>query len=628
MTRSHLRRRALTLVLLCAGIGAGAFVYGSCNYHWEVFPTNFELRRLHIVSAVPAVAGTGGEYHPACSNDQNPNAVLLHVTLMGNQETMSQGGEHDKDQSIRPGDMVQLAPDPNFASDRVRLAIASEGGTVSRDDFDQNILCMKRYDKSNSTDPSICDSDSPSTGDKPSWVQYQSDFEPDEEGYFSRNFMDEGRIGVAMLVDQSGSMKGRVDKHTFKEVDSKEGQILWNQPSWNPDGSDPKGQHINAVEHFLKELNQYERSIVFQYGGETGQKPEPVCWNPDGLSGKALYDHCYSDDRGLILDAHPDFNHKTGELARLVNGGEGRTPLWQAVLEAYDFMTVAESTESRHVVVIGDGPDTCHPDSPDFLPVVKYDLGDSGDFRYVKQGACSSVGYEEVMARVLDDRLDPVVPNVRIHFVQFQAPGYLDRDPRQQELACLTGGHYLFVNTESIPKEDKDAPPEEVNRITGKYLYPAIESAVMKVRYALAGSWALAIDLPGLPDQPKGAQIAIKGNIKLQVKTTGCPEAPCGITSKDMIVNLGFGLVGTQYDLELAQVDNRPVFRHACSPGDSCAWYTDGDTECSDRTCLGTDLVCGADPFANGAPCTAGLCCAGQCFEPDTDGPVECSTGS
>lgn len=626
MTRSHQRRRARTLVLLCTAILAGSFVYGACNYHWEVFPTNFELRRLHIVSAVPAVTGTGGEYHPVCSNDQSPNAVLLHLTLMGNQETMSQGGEHDKDQSIRPGDMVQLAPDPNFASDKVRLAIAAEGGTVSRDDFILNIACMERRDDSNSTTPSTCDGVAPSTGDNPSWIQYQSDFEPDDEGYFSRNFMDEGQIGVAILVDQSGSMKGLVDKHTFKEVDYKEGQILWNQPTWEPDGSDPKGQHINAVEHFLKELNPYEKSIVFQYGGETGQKPEPVCWNPDGLTGMDLYNHCYSDDRGLILDAHPDFNHKTGELAKLVNGGEGRTPLWQAVHDAYEFMTLAADTESRNLVVIGDGPDTCHPDSPDFLPVVMEDL--PSGFKYVKQGPCSSMSYEEVRQKILDELEDDVVPRVRIHFVQFQAPGYLERDPRQQELACLTGGHYVFVNSESIPKEDKDAPPEEANPITGKYLYPALESAIMKVRYALAGSWALAIDLPGLNQQPKGAQIALKGDIKLQVKTTGCSQPPCGITSKDMIVNLGFGLVGTQYDDELGQVDIRPVFRQACVPADGCDWFAGGDGECSDRMCLDTDLVCGAAPKADLEPCTAGLCCAGLCMEPDNDGPVDCSTGS
>jgi len=548
----------------------------------------------------------------------DPDAVLLHITLMGNQETMSADGVKDKDLSIRPGDMVQLAPDSSFVADTVRLAIATEGGTVRREDFVQNIACMEKFDELNSTDPSICDGAPPATGKHPSWLGYLSDFEADEEdGYYQRNFMDKGKIGVAVLVDQSGSMKGLVDKHTSKEVDFKEGQVLWNQPDWEPDGSDPKSQHITAIDHFLLELNRYERSIVFQYGGATGQKPELVCWIPEPKELPNLedkYRYCYSDNRGLILDAHPELAHKSSELAKLVNGGEGRTPLWEAVLEAYDFMTWADDTESRHVVVVGDGPDTCHPDSPDFMPLVQHDVG-GGNIEYVKQEACSSVGYEEVRDRILADRMildnqdNRVVPDVHIHFVQFQAPGYLERDPRQQELACLTGGHYLFVNSDSIPNEDEDAPPEEANPITGKYLYPALDSALMKVRYALAGTWALAIDLPGLPQRPRGSQMALKGDIKLPVDSTGCSNPPCGITSKDMIVNLGFGLIGTQYESQLAQVDIRPVFRHACSIVDDCAWFEDSNDVCSDRTCLGTDLVCDEEPVTDGTDCTKFKAC-------------------
>ncbi|NOZ02957.1 MAG: hypothetical protein GXP54_13870 [Deltaproteobacteria bacterium] len=621
MTRSRQRRRVPTLIAGGVAVLAAMSVYCACNYHWEVFPTNFELRRLHIISVVPAVAGAGGEYVPVCSNDQVPDAVLLHLSLLGNQETMSSDGLNDRDQSIRPGDMVQLAPDPNFPSDRVQLAIAAEGDTIGKQHFIQDITCMEPYSESNSPSPDVCSGTPPAgSGVNPSWVKYVSDFTPTADGYYHRTFMEDGKIGVAILIDQSGSMKGLVDKHTFKEVEYKEGQILWNTPTWEPDGSDPKGQHINAVEHFLNALNPREKSIVFQFGGETGQKIQPVCWNPDGLEGTPLLRHCYSTDRGLILDAHPSFNHTTAELAKLVNGGQGRTPLWQAVLDAYTFMTTAPDTESRHLVVIGDGPDTCSPESPDFLPVVVRDKAD-GSPEYIHQGPCSSVGYAQVKAQILKDLADPVVPKVHIDFVQFQAPGYKDRDPRQQELACLTGGNYIFVNSESIPKEDKDAPAEEANPITGKYLYPALETAIMKVRYALAGDWQMAIDLPGLATMTKGAEIALKGNIKLQVMKQGCPTPPCGITSKDMLVNLGFGLTGTQYDEELALVDVRPVFRLPCTSVGECDWYGPTADECADTACLDTDLLCGAAAKDDDTDCTIeakpGTCCAGTCFEKD-----------
>ena len=442
--------------IITSGVLAMTILSTGCGQ--TVYPTSFQLYELHTVSTVPAVRGAGGEYHPVCSGEQSPDGLLMYLTLLGTEQSTSKEGEFDKDRSIRPGDEVRLASDPNFPSDGVRLAMVAEGETIGSDHFVQNIACMEPYSENNSPTPDICDGMAPSTSTNPSWLKYISDFPANGDGYYPRTFREKDQIGVAILVDQSGSMKGLVDKHTFKEIDYKEGQILWNQPTWEPDGSDSKGQHISAVERFLHELNPNERAIVFQYGGETGKRPEPVCWNPDGLEGTDLYQRCYSTDRGLVLDSHPEYNHSTAELSKLVNGGQGRTPLWEAVDEVYDFMTWTPDTESRHIVVIGDGPDTCHIDSPEFLPVVRKDLPND-QFEYVGQPQCSSTSYEDVKNRILADLANPMVPGVHVHFVQFQAPGYRERDPRQQELACLTGGHYIFVNSESIPKEDKDAPP-------------------------------------------------------------------------------------------------------------------------------------------------------------------------
>src|SRR5690606_30073052 len=91
---------------------------------------------------------------------------------------------------------------------------------------------------------------------------------------------------------------------------------------------------------------------------------------------------------------------------------------------------------TNHIVVLTDGPDTC--------------LRDSEAFTSCDVGACNSEKVTEIIRRIEEDGANPNVPPVHIHFVQFESPGYPGPDPRQQEIACLTNGHYQFINSNKL----------------------------------------------------------------------------------------------------------------------------------------------------------------------------------
>lgn len=73
-----------------------------------------------------------------------------------------------------------------------------------------------------------------------------------------------------------------------------------------------------------------------------------------------------------------------------------------------------------------------------------------------------------------------------MHFVQFESKGYRGRDERQVEAACLTGGHYQFINNVDMLLLSPSGFQESLN------------AAIDNVRFALMGFWQLAIDAPGL----------------------------------------------------------------------------------------------------------------------------------
>ena len=123
-------------------------------------------------------------------------------------------------------------------------------------------------------------------------------------------------------------------------------------------------------------------------------------------------------------------------------------------------------------LVVTDGPDTC---------------ADTEAFGNC-QSACSVATHTDVLDKLNLHASDPNKPKIQIHFVQFESPGYPGTDPRQVEVSCVSGGHYQFINANSIPKANNQDFQE------------AVRKAMYNVRFSLMGHWEAALKVPGFAD--------------------------------------------------------------------------------------------------------------------------------
>lgn len=582
--RQRLRTAGVaTGVLLALGL--------ACNYHWYPFRTNYQLLDdpMRLVSAVPAARGESGEFEPVCRGEKEATGLLLSIAILGTTaDVEGSSRQADQDVSMRPGDIVKTYGTKN-------QVVVAEGESVGPNNFQVEIECLERYPDPDMGGNRECQGlPNPGAGSAPPVsFRYVGYLPPDLYGsYTFTRDLSEGLVGVAVLIDQSGSMKGFVDRDTKEDVHPEVPAAA------SSDGfaSDLTGQRIVAVRDFLMKLNPAEKAIVFQYGENVGTQAKVVCFDAAGNTPEAtLRERCYSADRDLVLGEHVVGNKRfPPELDKLVNFPDrpGRSPLWAAVEDVYDFMKARQDTKIRHILVLNDGPDTCDASSPDYRPYI--------GTRH--QGVCSTVGYEQFRTRVLADLQDPMGPRVHIHFVQFQAHGYLEHDQRQQEMACLTGGHYQFVN--SI---------KPVKLLVGNDWTPlqqALLEAVQRVRYSLVGTWRMALDLPDLKGTlVRGADYSVKGTITM----VGAGET---LTATDQFLYLR---VGDQSAASLGSVDRRAVFRLPCASPEDCGWFQETAPECREAACVTLDAVCGFQAVADLQTCgTKGVCCNGWCAEGQT----------
>lgn len=572
-------------VLLALGLSL------ACNYHWYPFRTNYQLQDdpMRLVSAVPAARGDSGDFEPVCMGEKEATGLLLSIAILGNQvDVQDSSGPSDQDVSMRPGDIVKTKGTKN-------QVVVAEGESIGAKNFKVDVECLERYPDEDIGGNRECQglANPGAAGSPPVSFRYVSDLPPDPYGsYTFTRDLATGRVGVAVLIDQSGSMKGFVDKTTFADVN----EGLPSTATSEGYASDKFGQRIGAVRDFLMRLNSGDRAIVFQYGEKTGTQAKVVCYDPLGNTPeKDLRERCYSTDRDLVLGEHVVQNKRfPPELDVLVSypEGAGRSPLWAAVSDVYDFMKARQDTEIRHILVVNDGPDTCDASSPDYRPYVGNRF----------QGVCSTVGYEDFRARVLADLADPTVPRIHVHFVQFQAHGYLEQDPRQQEMSCLTGGHYQFVN--SIK------PVKLVIGDDWTPLQQALSEAVLRVRYSLMGVWQMALDLPDLKQTlVRGAEYSLKGTVTM----VGAGDT---LTAVDQSLYLR---VGDQSASALGSLDRRAVFRLPCAAAGDCGWFQGTAPACREAGCVALDAICGFQAVADLQACgTAGVCCNGWCAEGQT----------
>ena len=600
--------------------------------------STFQFNEMQFVSAFPATKRTvdgQDRWVRACGDDVAPTGVLLAVNLVGTQaDSGPDATVRDNDVSIRPGDVVKSVASTSGGTTAVRFVV-EEGYAPTASQFRVSLDCLEPYPDADLTGNQTCNAGlgvaNPGGVQKvaPDRLRYNGLVPPDPDGFYPRTFLQDNAIGVAILVDQSGSMKGFVEKASKVEVAPDISPVPFDGLKFAQWASDRNNQRLSAVQYLLAALNARDKAILFQFGEKLGPTASVVCYNPDGLSEDQLRADCFGTNRGQITgcDGTSDCGNVVieSELAKMQPSARGRTPLWAAAADVYDFLkknelakSPSDRTQVLHVVIIGDGPDTCAPDSPDYLPRVHYQDKD-GKNRVADQGLCATSGYGALRDTVNADLADPTVPKIHLNFVQFQAPGYLERDPRQQELACLTGGQYLFINSEDLDKSQDQA------------LETVLKEAVAKIRYALSGAWELGLPVPDLQGTklPRGAEIAIGGTITLVGKEAS-------LVPYDAVTALRVGDADPSNPVPLPRFDTRGAIRLPCTSGDNCAWYPglqSGSAPapysgmlagCADFACVDGSRVCGARPKGDDTVCnvggTAGICCAQGCWAGGTGG--------
>jgi hypothetical protein len=334
----------------------------------------------------------------------------------------------------------------------------------------------------------------------------------------------------------------------------------------------------------MKILNKYEKLIVFAYAEKFGPSPKTLCEIPDlpEANEQTKEEQCFGLNRDWIeygIDGYED-KEKDIKIEGIRYQSGGRTPLWQAMKEVYAYMK-KQNVEHKHIVVINDGPDTCSSKSRNYIST--------------SEGPCSTTSYEDFV-NMLQTEGDP---SIHVHFIQFQAKGYRDQDPAQAEVACMTNGNYIFINSNDLPVEDQG-------------LYQALNLSVYKIRYAFAGMWRLGIDLPVISGDfapPDGLR---PGNAYAPAGTVTLLASD--FTSTPKTTQLGVGTATPAHNPTpsyFVNLDDRPAFVKACLLDSDCNYVP--DQICRKKKCYPEGNTCGYEIVPDATPCSGGVCCKGAC---------------
>ncbi len=592
MTRLHLGQRVRRVApwLGAAMLLLGAV--GACNTKWEAVLSSYQFNTMNFVSVFPAHRNAEGNYERQCvpNSDKPVNSLLFSLNLVGTDPSGPNAAESEKelDWSIRPGDLIKMGTSNRFE------VVEGKDGSISESHFRVDVPCFETYPDPDLTDAADCQGITGPRDQVPAKLRYVGNF---PAGSLRPEPTDRDALALAVLVDQSGSMKGFVEQNTG--VEAKNGSSgPWDAANFSDGASDPDSQRLTAIRNLFNSLlNPSDRAGLFKFGEVVGAKPAIVCGDAVGRDGKPILDkdeaarrgRCFNTDRRLTLDS--------ADFAKLSSEAKGRTPLWAAVSDVYDFMKSPVPSRVKQILVIGDGPDTCHDTSPDRRKVLR-DLNSRGVYQEFDQTlGCSDVSYEMFLEKLLNDQNDPNLVPVHISFIQFQAVGYRERDPRQQEIACRTGGHYIFVNSQDFL----------VDGLSKNALGDALGMAVQQIRYALAGTWTLALDVSDLFSGAVslGSELAVQADISLQ---------PNVFNAAGSLASLRVGYQdATNPDISIPKLDRRGAVRVPCATGvDDCSWYS-GLGDCQLATCRAVDNACMVSPVvATSDVCqTTGTCVSG-----------------
>lgn len=529
----------------------------------------------------PAHEGTASATAPQA------NGIELNLNFVGS-ELKKKDCDEDKDQSIKERELIDLQ-----AVQTSSELNPGQQATVGTGNFQLNFDCVEEHAP---VQKSICKSNSVSVANgTPTAVKYY------QRANRCHPLKEDTRLNVALLLDHSGSVSGFIDKDSYKEDNPKK-----TNPPQTLLPSDPKNVRISAVESFIAALNERDRLVGFYYNEEVtvriaaddnllcigGAKNGKKCiQNSDcgeGNSGNCFPGGADGTDQfaietvangaNLAFGANPESRIylQTALNDKVKYGGRGRTPLWEALNTSYDFLAKAPVAANRHIVVVGDGPDTCT---------------ESEDFTYkASDGECRQPCQEAFVSfRNLRLKMAKAGYPVTVHFVQFQSHGYDRPNAHMMEFACRTGGTYQFINSREIAEEKAEA------------MNTAMTRAMLRVRYALSGNWRVGYRMQAMQKNDviePGKIQSIAGHIRFQ--NNDFPSLD-GAYKHD---------TSWRFALDADNVDRRLVFRKPCNTHADCG----GTDECAANHCSAAGM-CMPGPAPDKLPCGDGTkrCCAGKC---------------
>jgi len=560
--------RAAALGGLVLGLGSG------CNTAAKINAPKIYFYNAQVLGAVPVVKN-GDAYQRLCRTSELPagqqlEGLAVDLELISTERKEQNETVFDNDKSIQVGDYINrhYVEAVDVSAENVTLTIdcvKQVGGTLSRE-------CEVATDMGAGTtkvNSQIVDV---------SHVQY-ADRATTWAGGAGPG------VGVVVLVDQSGSVSGFVqpndelappdgkpDRNFEMSYDDANLAITkWQQEKGEVNvlsrlASDKKQLRLLALQDFISGLNKNDKLLVMSYNEDETNKL--VCSGAE-LENPTMAD-CFATRRDWVARGMNDLAGNEG----------GRTPLWESLHGAVEFLQGQTGLAAKHIVVLNDGPDTCSPASQHF----------------VGGTPCASKSFEQVTSLLETGTSD--VP-VHVHFVQFQARGYPERDQAQMEVACLTDGTYTFVN-----RNDMGAEATEFQ--------DALIAAFDRARFAFLGKWRLivqsdvvSLDLPWASGTPPGHAYGLRGFLKL---------LQSAFVRTEFIVSFK---VGSQSNADSVKDtpnwDNGLVFRKDCTLDSQCGG--DDNASCQSRCGWETGLCAAVDlPDPVGQACTqssggGGLCC-------------------
>ncbi len=579
--RSRDRIRAQGVRALMAGAAFTA-LGASCDNNAQFIPNRVSFDNIQVLGATPVKKVTtkagGTLFEPACGGDATH--VRVDFNLISTARKPRDDGFVDRDRQIREGlDVV----------DDKQIII---GSTVNVEDFDLSVNCISSH--SGGDQGGNCAGSDPSDTVDASGLVYVDRVNGEPRGT---------SIGVAILVDQSGSTLGAGDglvpAGALRPTCIEGKPDAYDAASLQDCASDSEELRLQAAKTLLKDLNSNDRSIVFQFNEDVGVKI--VCdADAPAATEEQKGKECYTTRREKFFGGLVDDDFYIDQLSDQVLGsrGVGRSNLWSALDLGFDYMKL-QGEVARHIVVVTDGTDTCTAESTDFQHC--FTNNGAGEGPTAQSPCASAVSFNalrtKVEAYIAERRANQQPNDLHLSFVHFQSPGYPEHDARMQQLACLTGGNYTFINSNRLSSERAEVMTEAMTRL----------------RYSLSGHWGVvtgiseytADPVTSAAASPKGDDYALAGQLTLKKDV---------VTKTDEIVPFIFD----------GNLDGRlPVVR-PCQADADCG--TGAGAVCGIR-CDPESKLCIAP--AQGSPCGVGnVCCAGDCVtQPvcvDPDDPRSC----